>query len=229
MEAVRSYRVQQATHVGEEPVDGGRLHPGRRADGTGRHRVSALGLQQVRRRVHDLCACRSARSEAAPFEQGLEHHDLGVGVAQELPVGDVPPVGAGAAEDQHVTHAQTRHRLGAGQHVTRACTAHRRRPRRLSRTSGGGRGGPTAPPGSTVNGWLHPQAAGQPEVVGASTQHREPAAVDPLEVEHLGGVPAGVGGQTAARLERPAGAGRQRGRPARPSPSRSRSKRRRPV
>jgi hypothetical protein len=38
-------------------------------------------------------------------------------------------------------------------------------------------------------------------VVSAAAQHRERAPVGLFQVEHLGGVPAGVGGQDAARLQ----------------------------
>jgi hypothetical protein len=60
-EPVLDHRVEQPVLVAEEPVDRGRLHPGRERDRAGGHRVRALGGKQARRDFHQLRARSVAR------------------------------------------------------------------------------------------------------------------------------------------------------------------------
>ena len=87
---------------------------------------------------------------------GPHLHDdhLRVRVTQEVVVGDVPAVRAGAAEHQHVADPQPVHRLAAGQHVARRAqlTDRVHRDVRAPRAASNGYGQSST--GSTVNGWL---------------------------------------------------------------------------
>ena len=89
----------------------------------------------------------------------LDDHALRVGVAQEVVVRDLPAVGAGVGEHQHVAGPHRRDRLVAGQDVPRVAQL-AGRVDRASLTCGRSKGYGQASTGSTVNGWLYPQDAG---------------------------------------------------------------------
>ena len=80
-------------------------------------------------------------------------------MAQELVVGDVPSVRTGPAEDQQVADPQPVHLLVPGEHVARRAQLADRVDRDVADLGPVVRVRPLST-GSTVNGWLYPQAAG---------------------------------------------------------------------
>ena len=79
----------------------------------------------------------AALGQRLTYGTASDRQHLGVRVAQEVVVRDVPAVRAGAAEHQHVADPQPVHRAARGSARRAACTARRpRRPRRRAPRAG---------------------------------------------------------------------------------------------